>query len=266
MTTQTQEKAQINKALFDAALTGDLASVKRWVEAGADVKWHLSSGWTPLLVAVQGGNAEVVRFLAVRGGSLNATLPDGTGALTIAALQGKTDVAHFLVEAGADVNAATDDGRTPLMASCINNQAEITEFLTAHGAQTEQEDARGLTALAWAARCKADGADHYGYTPLMWAVQQEDLNLTRILVEHGANVNAREKEEISALDALELLQPEDENEEHRAARREAGKLLAEGKYDVHVRTNRLSVLDLAEGEALRAYLTEQGALSGDELN
>ena len=189
-------------------------------------------------------------------------------------------MAHFLVEAGADVNAATDDGRTPLMASCINNQAEITEFLAAHGAQTEQEDARGLTALAWAARCKAadsarvllaagakvDGADHYGYTPLMWAVQQEDLNLTRILVEHGANVNAREKEEISALDALELLQPEDENEEHRAARREAGKLLAEGKYDVHVRTNRLSVLDLAEGEALRAYLTEQGALSGDDLN
>ena len=33
----------------------------------------------------------------------------------------------------------------------------------------------------------------YGWTPLHWAVQKENIQVVRLLLEHGADVNARDK-------------------------------------------------------------------------
>ena len=58
-------------ALFDAAREGDLASVKRLIEAGVDVNASTRYGATALSYAADKGHAEIVGYLIEKGADLN---------------------------------------------------------------------------------------------------------------------------------------------------------------------------------------------------
>ena len=101
-------------ALITAAQSGDVAKVKKLLDAGADVEARTKDGRTALHEAAAAGNAAVVKLLLEHGADVEARLGRRT-ALHLAT-EGiiRADVVKRLLEAGADVEAREKDGRTPL--------------------------------------------------------------------------------------------------------------------------------------------------------
>ena len=101
----------------------------------------------------------------------------GKGAFSQTLIQAidKNDTAQVLalIKNGADVNALDENGATPLSKACRWNYVGIVKILLANGATVD------------APRSKT------GRTPLMVAnAYLSGITVTKLLVEHGANVNA----------------------------------------------------------------------------
>ena len=74
-------------------------------------------GFTALLLAARQGAGNGVRALAEAGADLNASDPDGTTALNMAIINAHYDVAALLIEKGANPNVGDSAGMTPLYAA-----------------------------------------------------------------------------------------------------------------------------------------------------
>ena len=150
-------------ALMWAAHEGNVEAVKLLLEAGAQVKDRSLFGWTPLLFAARQGEIGSIEALLGAGADIDETLPDGTSAL-VTAVQGLNyEAAAFLAKHGIDPNAS----------------------------------AQGWTALhqiAWSRRPQR-GQNNPGQKPQGGV---SSLELAKILVEHGADVNARQTKEPSS--------------------------------------------------------------------
>jgi ankyrin repeat protein len=96
---------------------------------------------------------------------------DRTLRLLRAAEQGRFHVARMLLAAGADVRAGGHNGETGLHSAAGGGQTEmVTYLLPLIGA--------------------VDVRDEFGGTPLHWAVREHKIDVTRLLLEHGADPNA----------------------------------------------------------------------------
>lgn len=108
-----------DKAVWDAASDGDVARVKRLVEAGGNVNGEANSDCTPLHIASNNGHLGVVEVL--------------------------------VSDHGADMNRVTDFGSTPLMLAAMKNHSAVVAFLAKNGAALNvREGLLGYTALHWA--------------------------------------------------------------------------------------------------------------------
>jgi ankyrin repeat protein len=136
-------------------------------------------------------------------------------------------IARALIRAGADVNAADERGLTPVMRliagampSSVSEgrtrplsaatRVETLQSLLTAGAGLRARDREGRTALIWATKGTPSGPispelvplliaegselearDREGGTPLLYAVMRGDVESARLLIEAGADVNAR---------------------------------------------------------------------------
>lgn len=157
---------EIDKNLFDAVASNDVVRVKNLIDEGANVMARDHEEATPL----------------------HRTL--------------LADIAQILIDNGADIMARTKTGFTPLH---IAKGPEIAEVLIKNGAVIDAESKQGKTAL-WlnmllAARHLSivrtllnNGADincctEMRISPLHIAARYGDTMLTKLCIEHGANVN-----------------------------------------------------------------------------
>lgn len=133
-------------ALATAARTGDVAAVRRHLDAGADAEARLQ-GYTALHLAVLYGHADAALELIGRGADVEARDPQGREPLTLAASSGMiadadaARVARALLGRGAAVHGAegpaADPGRgayTPLFLAGLRNKAELAAVLKEFGA------------------------------------------------------------------------------------------------------------------------------------
>jgi uncharacterized protein len=125
----------------EAAMTGDVATVKALLKSGADVNAALGDGVTGLHWAARQGHEELANTLIVAGANVKATTRFGAiTPLHLAAERGAGAIVAALVKAGADANAATATGATPLMfAAGAGDVASITALLDA-GAEIEAKE------------------------------------------------------------------------------------------------------------------------------
>jgi uncharacterized protein len=157
--------------LHEAVYADDFLKARGLVEAGADVKATNRYGVTPLSLACQNGNTEMVELLLGRGADPNTALRGGETALMTAARTGKPGPVKALLKRGAAVNAKTRHGQTALMWAAADGHAEAVELLL-----------------------KA-GGDMYailpdsGFTPLLFAVREGRTEVVRALLKAGADVN-----------------------------------------------------------------------------
>jgi uncharacterized protein len=162
--------------------------------------------------AAQRQDWATVRQMLTRHLDVNARQPDGASALAWTAHWDQVDVADLLIHAGADVNAANDLGVTPLALACENASEQVVRRLLQADARPNVASATGDVPLVIAARTgnvdvvKAllahgafvDATDPASkqtplsrQSPLMWAISERHPGVTRILIEAGANINAR---------------------------------------------------------------------------
>ncbi|MCH7978875.1 MAG: ankyrin repeat domain-containing protein [Acidobacteria bacterium] len=177
-----------------------LLSVASLAAAGGDFR---------LAEAVQKGDKAAVRSLLQEGADVNEPLGDGATALAWAAHRDDLETAEMLIRAGADATAANDYGVTPLSLACTNRNSAMVEKLLEAGADPNAAQGSGETVLMTCARAgnleavklllARDGVDvdaketNRGQTALMWAVAAKHPEVARVLIEHGADVNARSR-------------------------------------------------------------------------
>jgi ankyrin repeat protein len=210
-------------ALMWAASEGHAAVAKLLLARGADPKLASSAstkperrpagGMTALLFASRQGKLETARALVEGGADVNQGGADGTTPLLIAIVNGHYDVASMLLDRGADASVADANGRTPLYAAIdLRNQqwsqgpapelpqAEhlaMIQRLVAADANlaatiTGKVKHRGSFDMRW--------TDLKGGTPFLRAAWNGDVEVMKLLLEHGADPNvATDKKETALL-------------------------------------------------------------------
>ena len=197
-------------ALMTAARTGKLDAVKVLLETGANVNAkETSRGQSALMWAAAEGHTPVVEALTRQGADIAARSTGGLTALLFAVREGKIDTVRALLKAGANVNDATirprgitrtsvpgyalgqrPQGSTSALVLAVGSaHFELASVLLEAGADPNAA-AQGWTALhemTWVRKCgQGDNNPCPQGTGTM-----DSLELTRRLVAHGANVNAR---------------------------------------------------------------------------
>ena len=102
-----------------AAKTGDIATLKQFIEKGIDVDLPSSSGRTPLILASESGKKLTTAFLIKAGANINAVTRRNGSALMYAANAGELEIVSQLITAGADIEHADNTGVTALAYAVI---------------------------------------------------------------------------------------------------------------------------------------------------
>ena len=122
-----------------------------------------------------------------------------------AAMDGDIEAVKQHLADGADVNAKTEDGKTPL----DNADGEIADLLHKHGGKSGVElSIHGAVRVGNIEAVKKyiamgenlDSKDAEGQTPLCRAVQYGEKDVIKLLIQEGADVNARMNFGDTALD------------------------------------------------------------------
>ena len=225
--------------LWHAARIGDLPAMKRYIADGEDVNalddyLNLS----PLTWAALNGQTEAARILIENGADVNIRDDKGSTPLHGAVAFGRADVAKLLVETGADQQARNDDGAKPMdvlrldwrtttfvggMVGVEVKEEDIAVMKTGRSAiaklfgtddtfnkadtsrPQELSESAFTGDLTTMRQALAGGADpntrdpRSGSTLLATAALMGHTKVVALLLEHGADVNARSRDGGTAL-------------------------------------------------------------------
>ncbi|VDO01522.1 unnamed protein product [Rodentolepis nana] len=191
-------------ALHYAAALGHTNIVRLLIRHEANINSPNKAGYTPLFLAIQYNHIETARHLIEMGASLHAqcketalTLASYAGhyqlvktitskvpneekdqkreyyvALSQASFKGFTRIIKLLLRLGADVNASYEGVSPPLFASIYGNRVITARYLISKNANIEARN-------------------QGGYTPLMEAAKRGHEGMMKILLDAGADTNAK---------------------------------------------------------------------------
>jgi ankyrin repeat protein len=164
--------AASNNPVADAAMNGDVATVRALVQQKADVNAVQTDGATAIQWAVYRDDLEMVDVLIAAGANIKLANREGATPLYLASLHGSEPMIEKLLQAGGDPNQLGPEGETPLMLVARTGNLDAIRLLLDHHADVNAKDKlRGTTAL-------------------MWATEQGHPEAVKLLVEHGATVSA----------------------------------------------------------------------------
>jgi ankyrin repeat protein len=204
-------------ALIRAATSYEKTSLL--VGAGAEVRVRTADlGNTPVILAARrAGNSRTVKLLLERGASATEHNFAGISPLVSASASGDLETVRLLLDAGAkadDFPKSNDPRntdlalgfRTPLMWAAYSNDVRMVRLLLRHGADPNQSTYFGnpLSHACWndgfeTAELLIDRGANVNardavadFTPLHWAAGNETLNpqLVKLLLARGADPNA----------------------------------------------------------------------------
>jgi ankyrin repeat protein len=208
-------------ALHRLVATGDLKAIEILVRHGADVSARNNTGYTPLMYAAFGAKPDAVKALLTNAPEVNTKDKGGRAALDHAMFPltyFSIAIRDVLLQHGADTNIRVDNFE-PLLTAVVRSQdysvADVQVFLR-YGANVNAIDDFGSTALHAAVErldmqivdtilqhdADVNARDGQGKTPLMLAVSQGPITSTEVvetLLENGADVDAVNRSGTTAL-------------------------------------------------------------------
>lgn len=181
------------------------------LEEGADINAVDKNSATALMWASDNGHTEKVKLLLRKDANVNAKDKDGRTALMDAADGGHTEIVRLLLGKGADVNAKNNMGRTALMYTAKGHKETPAEVMrdiyvanksltgadilltTAayeNGAHTEYITDIETVKLLLEKGADVNARNKWGKTALMYAADEGHTDIVKLLVEKGADVDA----------------------------------------------------------------------------
>ncbi len=191
-------------SLVTAAKQGDRAVVQSLLNGRAKQDIAGPEGAAALVWAATRNDLAMADLLVRAGANVKGVNEFGATALYAAAAHADPAMTAKLLAAGADPNTALMSGETPLMeAARRGNLATVRALLANKANPNARESNGGQNALMWALSQRHSavveelikgGADVHagskaGFTPLMFAAQQDDVDSARILLRAGAKPN-----------------------------------------------------------------------------
>jgi ankyrin repeat protein len=159
---------------------------------------------TPLLIACQKDNIEIVALLLSLGASPDISGMYGNYPIHMAAANGNFEIAKLLVNHGANPCPLGLDGWSPAFYLCTKgiNDHEFMDFLLAYDS-IRRRDTKKSTLLHVAVRrkslefcryllvkgIKVSPCDRYGHTPLYDAMRNELVDIAELLLSYGGKVS-----------------------------------------------------------------------------
>jgi ankyrin repeat protein len=201
-TAASQDAPDGTTPLHQAVRQNDLKAADALIKGGANVKAATRYGVTPLQIAATNGNPVMLRRLLDAGADVNTATPGGETALMTAVRTGNAEAVTLLLERKANVNARESvRGQTALMWAVTEGHAGIVKLLAGRGAdvkaQTNVTMPKGEYVPARAGGASGQGIIRQralptkdgGMTPLLFAVRDGNVAMTRLLLELGADIN-----------------------------------------------------------------------------
>ena len=273
-------KVPVNKGrnpLHAAVRIDDIAAVRSLLAGGANVNARDSKNVTVLQLAAVLGNEDIVRLLLDMGANPNGNLvsaaTNSDTPLHDAVRFARMKIVRLLLDNGAEVNARAEHGGTALQSAAALENEEIVRLLLEKGASpngiTTSSSVNCDTPLHVAARtgnftivslmletgADIQARDKNGDTPLDIAISKKDEDILRLLLQQGGDIN-------TPLQAAILREDEDK----------VRWLLLQGEVDVNAKDEEsgfsaLQVAVLRANMAIILLLLEKGAdVDGNVLN
>ena len=188
--------------------------MKLLIDSGADVNKLNYKNENVAFTATEANALEHRALLVSKGVNLNAVnssqkslLLENAGKKKV-----KAETIDFLIKNGADVNYVSEKHEkvTPLMVAVQSGRADIAELLLKAGADANAKDESGTVVLAYALEQEDEDSDNIlklatilinagadpnracaeNVTPLLLAIVENNLAVTRLMVEHGGDLKA----------------------------------------------------------------------------
>lgn len=213
-----------DEILILAIKGSSLKYVKIAVQLGANVNtdnfhytsypYNYSLPLIPIEFACQIGNIDIVKYLYECDADMFLSKAKSScSVLKIASAYGNLEVVKFLIESGFDVNESENEYESfPIDYAICNNQYEVARYLLEQGANNSQlynpyliqntfdEGWVNLVKLFIEFGANINQQDDYGYSALHLAIIRESFGKIKILVENGADIYLKNKEGETALD------------------------------------------------------------------
>ena len=169
----TRSKAEKVAVLRHALITADREKTLHLLDRGVDWRMPDEEGAEPIHDAALGGDSELVKMLLEMGADPNQKSQLGRTPVCEAVYTRRLGAARVLLEAGADPNVRPHTGAPPLLEAGIRGSLQIMRLLVPY-------------------RADPNVTTDYGqrYTALMHAAEGGDVDLVRMLVERGADIEA----------------------------------------------------------------------------
>lgn len=196
-----REPAFNQTALMLAARSNSAEAIALLLDHGADINARTAVGTTPPFVPPCKGTGCGSEGAGINRGGLpdrgrRDAVKGGMTPLLYAAREGADAAVAVLIRRGANPELAEANGMTPLLMALLNNQLGAARQLIEAGANVNTDDFYGRTPL-WAAveYRNLDMNNRLEDSPTSNNVDRAaSLPLIRLLLEKGANVNARTRE------------------------------------------------------------------------
>lgn len=172
-------------ALIAAAEAGDVATLRRLLDAGTPVDAVGSRGRSALLAATHANRVEAARLLIARGADVNLKDELQDSAFLYAGAEGRLEILRLTLAAGADLKSTNRYGGTALIPAAHHGHVETVRELLRTKIDVDHVNRLGWTALLEAVILGDGGTAH--------------TEIVRLLVAAGAQVNLADAQGVTPL-------------------------------------------------------------------
>ncbi|MFO7827231.1 MAG: ankyrin repeat domain-containing protein, partial [Bacteroidales bacterium] len=144
------------------------------INHGANVNVLDNHCRTPLFIASWNGHLDIVKLLLKNDAIVDARYIGAASPLTTAAVADHNEISKYLVNQNANINLVCNMMVTPIYPAIINNNKEMVDFYLERNAKINYRDLAGRT-------------------PLYITVRDGFTEITKTLINHGANVKVKDE-------------------------------------------------------------------------
>ena len=161
-----------NTLLHKACKEGGLSEVTTIEQHGVDVNYKNNAGLTPLIISCQRGHLDVVRYLVISGSDIQAKSNEHMNAFEYAFVSDCEEVVEYM--RGKSKELSNEKG-TDLISACQAQNSQLLTSLLLQGANPNFKD-----------------PNHNWVSPLHVAVIARNLDMVKILLYYGGNINEKD--------------------------------------------------------------------------